>query len=220
MEDPLPFRVAVRPLLLRLKHVHPHVYWHGQRVAAVMRVAATRFGVSRKERCRWVFGALLHDVGKLVLPASLLMKSRPLGDHEWARLKRHVHYGLYLVEQALSVEDARPLAPFLFLHHERPDGEGYPLGLTRGQIPREVHLLSIADAYVAMREPRPYRPARSHEEVMKELHRRRGTQFEEYALDEMLPVLEQVGSGKLFISSTEIATARSTMLERGRVHSA
>jgi len=192
------------------------VYWHGHRVAAVMHVAATRFGLPRKERCRWVFGALLHDVGKLVLPASLLLKTRPLGEREWARLKRHVHHGLYLVEQALGAEGARPLAPFLFLHHERPDGAGYPLGLARGQIPREVHLLSIADAYVAMREPRPYRPARAHEEVMEELDRRRGTQFEACALDEMLPVLERFRSKPFSPPLPEPASARPVKPEYGR----
>ena len=181
---------AVRRLLQRLERAHPQVYRHSKRVAAVMRAAAARLDLSPGEHCRFVFGALLHDVGKLALPARLLAAPRPLTPGEQARVRRHVHYGLLLVERALGVSRARPLAPFVFLHHERPDGNGYPLGLAGEQIPKGVLYLSVADAYVAMRERRPYRAPRSHDEALDELFRHRGRQFDPAVLDRMAPVLE------------------------------
>ncbi len=181
---------TVRRLLQRLGKVHPQVYWHSKRVAVVMREAATRLDLSSEERCRWVFGALLHGVGKLALPARLLTTPRSLTSGERARVQKHVHYGLLLLDRALGVPRARAFAPFVFLHHERPDGNGYPLGLVGEQIPRGVLFLSVADAYVAMREYRPYRIPRTHDEAMDELFRHRERQFDPAVLEYMAPVLE------------------------------
>lgn len=207
-----PIPTAVRPLVRKLKRARPEVYAHGLRVAAVMRAAAAHLGVPAPLRCRWVLGGLLHDVGKIVLPPSLLAKRPPLQASEWHRIRQHVHYGLFLAERLLGPHKAKPLAPLLFLHHERPDGKGYPLGLTREQIPHEVRLLSIADAYVAMREPRPYRHPRTHEEALRELLRHRDTQFEAKALEAMLPVLRALAQADFLASNRPPRLQQETLI--------
>jgi len=143
-------------------------------VAVVMREAATRSNLSQEERCCWVFGALLHDVGKLALPARVLAMPRPLTPGERIRVQGHVHYGLWLLERALCVSRARAFAPFPFLHHERPDGNGYPLGSVGEQPPGGALFLGVVDACVAMRERRPYRAPRSHDVAPDEPFRHRG----------------------------------------------
>ena len=119
--------------------------------------------------------ALLHDVGKVAIPAAVLDKPAPLTTAEWRTVVQHPRIGQVILEQAAALKDAVPL---ILHHHERYGGSGYPFGLRASEIPLGARILAIADAYDAMTHDRPYRRAMSHERAIEELRRHAGTQFD------------------------------------------
>src|SRR5207249_6009437 len=109
---------------------------------------------------------LVHDFGRLGISNAIWDKAGPLGAGEWERVRLHP----YLTERLLHQSPAlAPLATIAVQHRERLDGSGYPRGLSGSAISRPARILAAADAYQAMREPRPHRPARSAEEAAAEL---------------------------------------------------
>jgi putative two-component system response regulator len=121
------------------------------------------------------FGALLHDLGKILVPRSILNKPGRLLPEEWALLKRHPQDG---AEMLAGVDHLRAATPYLLHHHEHWDGTGYPHGLAGTNVPIEGRLLAIADAYDAMTSERAYRQALSEAEATAEIARQAGRQFD------------------------------------------
>lgn len=121
------------------------------------------------------FGALLHDIGKILVPSHVLNKTDRLTDDEWAILRRHPEVGAQMLQ---SVDHLRGALPYVLFHHERWDGKGYPKGLAGTEIPIEGRLLAIADSFDAMTTNRAYKAARSFEEARAEIARCAGRQFD------------------------------------------
>jgi putative two-component system response regulator len=121
------------------------------------------------------FGALLHDLGKILVPRSLLNKPTTLTQSEWELLRRHPIDGASMLS---GVDHLRAAVPYLLHHHERWDGSGYPHGLAGADIPVEGRLLAVVDAYDAMTSERAYRPARTNQEACQEIARLAGVQFD------------------------------------------
>lgn len=119
--------------------------------------------------------AVLHDIGKVAIEESILMKPGPLTEEEWAKMKKHSEMG-YRIAQAAP--ELASVAEYILSHHERWDGKGYPQGLKGEEIPLLSRILAVADAFDAMTHDRPYRKAMSKEEAMAELGRNAGTQFD------------------------------------------
>jgi diguanylate cyclase (GGDEF)-like protein/putative nucleotidyltransferase with HDIG domain len=119
--------------------------------------------------------ALLHDIGKLALPDEILDKPAPLTSAEWRTVVQHPRVGQVILEQAAALKDAIPI---ILHHHERFAGHGYPYGLRATEIPLGARIVAIADAYDAMVNDRPYKPALSHAAALDELRRHAGTQFD------------------------------------------
>lgn len=119
--------------------------------------------------------ALLHDVGKVALPAEILDKPAPLTPAEWRTVVQHPRIGQVILEHAAAIKDA---VPIVLHHHERYAGHGYPYGLRAQEIPLGARIVAIADAYDAMVHDRPYKRAMSHEAAIQELRRHAGTQFD------------------------------------------
>ncbi len=125
------------------------------------------------ERIR--IAALLHDIGKLALPEEVLDKHSPLTSAEWRSVVQHPRIGQVILEQAAALKDAIPI---ILHHHERFAGHGYPYGLRATDIPLGARIVAIADAYDAMVNDRPYKPALSHQAALDELRLHSGTQFD------------------------------------------
>jgi diguanylate cyclase (GGDEF)-like protein len=131
--------------------------------------------------------ALLHDVGKIAIPDSTLLKPGPLDSGEWEVMRQHVQFGETIVRGIAEISDAiEPVAT----HHERYDGTGYPRKLKGDKIPLLGRLLAVVDAYSAMTLDRTYRKALSHEQAKQELQKGSGSQFDPAVVEAFLAVIE------------------------------
>jgi putative nucleotidyltransferase with HDIG domain len=130
---------------------------------------------------------LLHDVGKIGIPGSILAKPGPLTTEEWIEMQNHPRIGASILEDA-GLEEIRD---WILAHHERPDGEGYPRGLTDAEIPLEAKILAVADAYEAMTNDRCYRSAIGRQSAVAELRRHAGTQFDDVVVEAFIAVLRR-----------------------------
>jgi HD-GYP domain-containing protein (c-di-GMP phosphodiesterase class II) len=153
----------------------PELSMHSCRVQSLASHLAKALFLSKRERAIIGLAALLHDLGKLVLPDSLLQKASPLTPEEFGLIKLHPIYGALLLTQAQGLGD---VAFLVYHHHEHWDGSGYPLGLRGEAIPLGARILAIADAFEAMTSHRPYQRRRTTEEALVELRRYAGTQFD------------------------------------------
>jgi len=132
-------------------------------------------------------GALLHDIGKIGISDHVLMKPGALTAEEYETIKEHPVVGARILR---SVPFLEAHIPIVELHHERPDGKGYPHGLRSDEIPLVASIVHVADAFDAMTSARAYRPARATSEGLRELWRCAGTQFDAevvHALAKALP---------------------------------
>ena len=129
---------------------------HSWRVVdpALQMAGRLRFSGEQVEKVRW--GALAHDVGKLLVPEAILLKPGQLNPTEWAFIKRHPQYSRYLLSQISFMRGALEIP---YAHHESWDGSGYPLGLAGKQIPLAARFFAIVDVWDALTHDRPYRPA-------------------------------------------------------------
>ena len=161
---------------------------HCVRVADLACELWTRVGTPEDTPLFWFrIGALLHDVGKLMVPAEVLNKPGKLTDEEWAMVRGHPSAGVELLADIEFPWDVRPIVES---HHERWDGRGYPHGLAGEAIPLNARVLCIADVYDALTSQRSYKRAFSHEEAIEIMRKDIGTQFD----PALFPVFEEVAS--------------------------
>jgi putative two-component system response regulator len=139
-----------------------------------------------------VFGALLHDVGKIGVPEAILSKPGPLTDDEWATMRRHPEIGEQICRPLVS---SRLFAPIVRHHHERWDGLGYPDRLADVVIPIGARVVGLVDAFDAMTHDRPYRPAMRLEEALAEVRRQAGRQFDPDLAAAFITQIEAAGVG-------------------------
>lgn len=160
---------------------------HGNRCANLMAVLAQAYA-ERVPNLEFnanllAFGAYFHDVGKLRVPAHLLLAPRDLTEGEYRIVQAHVQHGRRIVEAALSLlpESSQTLAclhQMVACHHEHWDGSGYPNALAGDSIPIPARLMAIVDVYDAIRSRRPYKPAMGHEEACAAIREGSGTAFD------------------------------------------
>jgi len=132
-------------------------------------------------------GALLHDIGKLKIPDSILWKPSQLDDNEWVTMRRHPEYGYEMLRSLEFLDDA---AELVLSHHEKFDGTGYPRGLRGDSIPLGARIFSVVDAVDAMIYKRPYNAPVTFKEAAEEVRRCAGTQFDPELIPLTIEVLE------------------------------
>ncbi len=160
---------------------------HSETVGRYAEMMARELGLSEQRAARVQLAGMLHDIGKVAVPDSILSKPAKLTEEEFAVIKRHPELGAQILEHP-SLADVRE---WVGAHHERPDGRGYPLGLRGEEIPIEARILAVADAYEAMTSDRAYRPSIGHQAARAELERCAGEQFDARVVRAFLAVLER-----------------------------
>ena len=153
---------------------------HSKRVMKYCEKIAFAMGLSEKETADLKTTALLHDVGEVVIPASLLNKPEKLSEAEYEQIKIHSEKGYQILK---SIDEYAALAESVLQHHERWDGKGYPEGLREGDILLHSRIINVADAYEAMTSDRPYKKALTQKEAVDELKKCRGKQFDPEIVD-------------------------------------
>ena len=132
--------------------------------------------------------AMLHDIGKIAIPDSILGKPGKLSEEEWSIMKGHCEIGYRI---AVASPELAHIADLILSHHERWDGTGYPQGLRGEEIPLLSRLISVVDAYDAMTNDRPYHSAVASEAALAELKRCSGTQFDPCIVKKVIKVIKE-----------------------------
>ena len=175
--------VALRPsgvpgletLLRAVETTHRSVRGHSERTSRLAVRLAEAAGLSTKDRETARLAGLLHDVGKLGVPESVIRKPGALTNEERSMVNLHPEIGHRLLQGVRGLEHALPA---VLWHHERWDGAGYPHRLSGEAIPQVARIMTIADSFDAMRSDRPYRRALSHQEALREIRDGAGRQFD------------------------------------------
>jgi putative nucleotidyltransferase with HDIG domain len=159
---------------------------HSTRVTQLAIALADELGLSENEIDGLEYGAMLHDVGKIDMPAKILFKPAPLNDAEWDVMRTHPQVGYDLVRK---LPDLGAAADIVLAHHEAFDGSGYPHRLKADAIPLGARILTIADSYDSMTHPHTQRPAMPPEMAVREIERCSGSQFDPDAANALGRVL-------------------------------
>lgn len=179
---------------------------HGERMVAYAVSIAKALGLSPEQEDRLRYATILHDIGKVGIPDSILRKPSKLTDEEYDLMKTHSAKGANIVTKIRFLDK---IAPIILYHHERWDGKGYPAGLLGECIPIESRIVSLLDAYDAMISDRVYRPALTHDEAINEIYRCSGTQFDPQVVQIFFKILCIQRDVKITASDKEaLSTAR------------
>ena len=179
---------AIRALAAALDARDPYTAGHSERVSALSVLIARHLQLSEAEVDIIRLGALLHDIGKIGVADHILRKPGPLSADEFEQIRRHPGLGARILRKVPFLE---PHLAIVELHHERPDGKGYPFGLLGDNIPLDARIVHVADAFDAMTSARAYRPARAASVALVELQRYSGTQFDSASVDALRDALAQ-----------------------------
>ncbi|PYQ54388.1 MAG: hypothetical protein DMF53_29620 [Acidobacteria bacterium] len=163
---------------------------HSFRVALYAVSLARAMGLHGEQIKAIEWGALLHDVGKMVVPDEILRKMGPLTDEEWHIMKQHPTWGFDMLAEVSFLQPAS--LDIIYSHHERWDGQGYPRGIAGEAIPLSARIFAVVDTYDAITSDRPYRRARPHAVAVAELQRVTGQQLDPTVVDafRQLPEVE------------------------------
>jgi putative nucleotidyltransferase with HDIG domain len=165
----------------------PYTAGHEQRVAELARLIGKKMGLNENRLMGLYIGGLLHDIGKISTPESILSKPGQLTDEEWNLLRAHTKRGYEILK---DTNLPWPVADMAMHHHERLDGSGYPHNISGDKLSLENRILAVCDVVEAMSSHRPYRPARSKDEVIEEIKSGRGTKYDTNVVDVMLQIIE------------------------------
>ena len=160
---------------------------HSDRVSEFAVLIGEKMGLSEAELKTLKIGGLFHDIGKIGIPDSILLKESKLSDDEYSEIKHHPSIGAHILSNATIFQDIIPIVKY---HHERYDGRGYPENLAGEQIPLLARITSVVDAFDAMSSRRTYRNNLELEVIKEEIRKNKGTQFDPKAADIFLDILD------------------------------
>ncbi len=148
---------------------------HAERLRTLALRLGKRIGLAANDMDELALAAIMHDIGKIGIPDSVLTKTGPLDEEEWLVMKKHPEVGYHII---LSSPNMAKVAEFILCHHERWDGGGYPRGLQRENIPLISRIIAVVDSYDVMTSDRPYKTAMTSQTALTEIQRCSGTQFD------------------------------------------
>ena len=185
---------AMHGLIAMLQLHQRDAFGHATRVARLAVSLADELDLDEELMLDVEYGALLHDIGKLELPAELLSKPALLTDEEWQLMRTHPEAGYVLVRGLPGLERA---AEIILAHHEAFDGAGYPRGLSGEKIPLGARILTVADSFDSMTHPHTQRPPMAPSMAVCEIERCRGTQFDPDVAAALGSVLAHVAADRI-----------------------
>lgn len=159
---------------------------HSRRVSELAVRLARAMGMEEAQLQQVRRGALLHDIGKVAIPDSILVKPGPLTEEEWGIMKRHTSYGYELLAPILFLQEALEIP---YCHHERWDGTGYPRGLKDEAIPLAARIFAVIDVWDALCSDRPYRKAWPEQQARTYIRSLSGTHFDPKVVDTFLQLI-------------------------------
>jgi PAS domain S-box-containing protein/putative nucleotidyltransferase with HDIG domain len=166
---------AVQAMALAIEMRDPYTAGHQQRVTVLACALAREMGLAEDRIQGLRLAGLLHDLGKIVVPAEFLSKPGKLRDHEWEVIKDHPYFGFEIMK---GIDFPWPVAEMIYQHHEKWNGSGYPRGLAGEKILLEARILGVADVVEAMATHRPYRPAFGIDDVLEEISQHQGVFYD------------------------------------------
>ena len=158
-----------------LKQKNPYTRGHSDRVSEYSVLIGKKLGLDEKTLHILKIGGLFHDIGKIGIPDSILLKESKLSDEEYSQIKNHPMIGVHMLGDAAIFTDILPIVKH---HHERYDGRGYPSQLVGEDIPYVARIAAVADTFDAMTSKRSYRDSLPIDVVRAEIERCSGTQFD------------------------------------------
>lgn len=165
---------SIASLISALEARDPYTRGHSEIVARIVSGIATLMGLHKQQVETITIGARLHDIGKIGIRDDILFKPGPLTPREFEIIKQHPVIGANILKPIPSLKE---IVSIVLYHHERPDGKGYPYGLSASQIPLWASMISVADTYAALRSKRPYQSPIPREQAIQIVQEVRGTQL-------------------------------------------
>ncbi len=188
--------------LLDLKDLNTGV--HSTRLAEWALRVSRKMNIPDEHSYQVEVSALLHDVGKIGVPDSILKKNGPLTPEERALINRHPEYSWSILRLVPGLEEA---SLYALHHHEAVDGKGYPAGLRGTDIPLVSRIICVIDAYDAMVSNRCYRAGLPHEEAVRRLVQSSATQFDAEVVNAFIPIAEQEAADVFAAAGTSTSAA-------------
>ena len=181
---------TIQVLVSAVESRDPYTSGHQSRVADLARTIATEMGLTSDKIEGLRMAGIIHDIGKLSIPAEILSKPTRLTNLEFALIKEHSRSGYEMLK---DVESPWPLAEIVYQHHERMNGSGYPRNLKGDEIIMESQILAVADVVEAMASHRPYRPTLGIEAALEEITKNRGILYDNAVADTCLRLFREKG---------------------------
>jgi putative nucleotidyltransferase with HDIG domain len=175
---------------LTIESRDPYTAGHQQRVTQLVSALAQEMGLSEKEVEGVKMASLIHDIGKISIPAEILSKPGKLTEIEFSLVKTHAQAGYEILK---DIEFPWPIAQIVLQHHERLDGSGYPLGLKDKKILLEAKIIGVADVVEAMASHRPYRPGLGIEKALEEISQKKGILYSPEVVDICIKLFTEKG---------------------------
>ncbi|MDQ3985532.1 MAG: HD domain-containing protein [Actinomycetota bacterium] len=185
---------TIEALVSALEARDPYTEAHAGRIRDTAMALAVAMQLPGEKRRAVKLGSILHDVGKIGISDSILLKPGPLTEEEWAIMKSHPEIGERMLN---GIDFLTPVLPIVRHHHERWDGNGYPDRLKGKSIPVGARIVAVCDAFDAMTSDRPYREAMPLDLACEELKRNSGTQFDPECVDLLVDVVSRMGDAHL-----------------------
>lgn len=166
---------SIKALISVINAKDRYTYGHSERVVFYSRLLGERLGLNEEDMRTLVYGAYMHDIGKINISKDILIKKMTLTNEEWSMLKEHPQSGVEIIK---PVKSLRNVAPIILHHHEKYNGTGYPCGLKGEEIPYLARILTVVDCFDAMTSNRPYNKRKTYLQGIEEITAFSGIQFD------------------------------------------
>ncbi|QSX07060.1 diguanylate cyclase [Sedimentibacter sp. zth1] len=181
---------SVKALITIVNSRDHYTYSHTERVVIYCQIFADYLKLCNEEKKQLVYGAYLHDIGKINISKDILISNKKLTKEEWDEIKKHPIDSADIIGQMHQIDNN--IVDIVRQHHERFDGSGYPYGLKGNNINELSRMLSISDSFDAMTANRPYQRKKNYEDAFEELRRCKGTQFDPDLVDKFIYAIDKL----------------------------